>query len=172
MADNKNIKVYDNYIDPIYFAKLQKEMMSERFTWTYTDQIISKEPRENNFQFVHLFFNMSFFVSDKIDLIRPIIDQLGAVAIHRIKANCNLRTEQIKEAGFHTDISESRMIESEPMVAILYINSNDGYTIFEDGTKINSLANRVCIFPYWMRHSGTNCTNTNRRIVININYVR
>ena len=136
MADNKNIKVYDNYIDPIYFAKLQKEMMSERFPWTYTDQIISKEPRENNFQFVHLFFNMSFFVSDKIDLIRPIIDQLGAVAIHRIKANCNLRTEQIKEAGFHTDISESRMIESEPMVAILYINSNDGYTIFEDGTKI------------------------------------
>ena len=63
---------------------------------------------------------MSFFVSDKIDLIRPIIDQLGAVAIHRIKANCNLRTEQIKEAGFHTDISESRMIESEPMVATFY----------------------------------------------------
>ena len=58
---------------------------------------------------------MSFFVSDKIDLIRPIIDQLGAVAIHRIKANCNLRTEQIKEAGFHTDISESRMIESEQL---------------------------------------------------------
>ena len=55
---------------------------------------------------------------------------------------------------------------------IYYVNTNDGYTVFEDGTKIDSVANRICIFPYYLKHSGTTCTNANRRIALNINYVR
>ena len=74
--------------------------------------------------------------------------------------------------GFHQDVSERRLLESEPKTAIFYINTNDGYTVFEDGTKINSVANRICIFPHWMKHSGTTCTNTNRRIALNLNFVR
>ena len=76
------------------------------------------------------------------------------------------------ETGSNGDINEKRMLESTPMTAILYINTNDGYTVFEDGTKIDSVANRICIFPYYLKHSGTTCTNANRRIALNINYVR
>ena len=170
--DNKNIKVYDNYVNPPDFASLQSEILSPIFEWTYCDQVVRDNPQDNNFQFVHLFFNMSFQVSNKISYILPVIKQLDPVAIHRIKANCLTKTDNIQISGMHTDINEKRMLESEPMVAILYINSNDGYTLFEDGTKVHSLANRICIFPYWMKHSGTTCTNANRRIALNINYVR
>ena len=47
---------------------------------------------------------------------------------------------------------------------------NDGYTRFEDGTKIESVANRVAVFESNLKHCGTTCTNTKSRVVINLNY--
>ena len=54
--------------------------------------------------------------------------------------------------------------------SIYYVNSNDGYTEFKDGTIIESVENRLVIFPSDMRHTGTTCTNAKNRIVVNINY--
>lgn len=170
--DNKEIQVYDNYVNPPEFAMLQKEVLSEHFPWTYNDQIIRESQKDNNFQFVHLLFTMLGQESEYFKFIVPVIQQLNPIAIHRAKFNCITRTDDIKVSGLHTDINEARMLESEPKTAILYINSNNGYTFFEDGTKVNSVANRICIFPYWMKHSSTSCTNQNRRIALNINYVR
>ena len=55
--------------------------------------------------------------------------------------------------------------------SIFYINSNDGYTEFEDGTKVESVANRLVTFPHHMKHRGTTCTNQPFRLVINFNYL-
>ena len=55
-------------------------------------------------------------------------------------------------------------------VSIFYVNSNDGYTEFEDGTRIESVENRLVTFPANMLHTGTTCTNKPFRIVINFNY--
>ena len=55
-------------------------------------------------------------------------------------------------------------------VAIIYLNSNDGYTFFEDGAKIESVENRCIIFPGNLKHAGTSCTDSNLRVVLNINY--
>ena len=119
-----------------------------------------------------MFYDLLGTRSKELNYVVPVINQLDPIAIHRIKANCLPWTENIKVSGLHTDINEKRMLESTPMTAILYINTNDGYTVFEDGTKIDSVANRICIFPYYLKHSGTTCTNANRRIALNINYVR
>ena len=54
--------------------------------------------------------------------------------------------------------------------AILYLNTNDGYTCFEDGNKIKSIENRFVAFDSSLKHSGTTCTDEPRRIVLNINY--
>ena len=51
------------------------------------------------------------------------------------------------------------------------MNTNDGYTLFEDGTKVESVMNRLVTFPYTMKHAGTTCTNSPFRMVINFNYV-
>ena len=51
------------------------------------------------------------------------------------------------------------------------MNNCDGYTEFEDGTKVFSKENRFVTFPTKMRHTGTTCTNNHIRLVINFNYI-
>ena len=45
------------------------------------------------------------------------------------------------------------------------------YTLFEDGTKVQSKENRVVIFDSQMRHAGIPCTDEKRRVVINFNFI-
>ena len=56
--------------------------------------------------------------------------------------------------------------------AIFYINTNNGYTEFEDGTRVESVANRIVNFPANLKHRGTRCTDQKIRIVINFNYFK
>ena len=55
--------------------------------------------------------------------------------------------------------------------AIFYLNTNNGYTKFEDGTIISSIENRLVTFPSTMLHTGTSCTDTKYRLVLNLVYV-
>ena len=55
-------------------------------------------------------------------------------------------------------------------IAVLYINSCDGYTKFEDGTKIDSIANRMLIFDGDTMHTSSTTTNEIARCNINFNY--
>ena len=85
----------------------------------------------------------------------------------RIKANVHARTHKIIEHGLHIDFQHPEM-----ETAIYYVNTNNGYTMFENGTKVESVANRLVVFPTEMFHSGTTCTDEPRRVVINFNYVQ
>ena len=184
MVDNKNISVYDNYLDPRDFKKIQSVMMDDPdFPWNWCEHTVRNQFQsdgtllENNYQYVHIFMNKIILFENRlskyITILQPLIELIGAVAWIRIKANANPRTEKIVISGFHQDVTERRLLECEPTTAIFYLNTNDGYTIFEeDGTKVNSVANRICFFPHWMYHSGTTCTNANRRIALNLNFVR
>ena len=52
-----------------------------------------------------------------------------------------------------------------------YINTCNGYTKFEDcETVVESIANRCLVFPSQLRHTGTNVTDENKRLIINMNY--
>ena len=98
--------------------------------------------------------------------MQPIIadPRMNVRAIQRIKANLNPRHHKIIKHGFHTDV------DYECNTAIFYLNTNNGYTEFEDGNKVPSVANRMIIFPSTVRHSGTTCTDAKRRVLINFNY--
>ena len=48
---------------------------------------------------------------------------------------------------------------------------NNGYSEFEDGTKVESVANRMVTFPANVKHTGTSCTDEKTRVVINFNYL-
>jgi hypothetical protein len=50
------------------------------------------------------------------------------------------------------------------------MNTNNGYTEFEDGTRVESVANRFISFPVGMKHRGTSCTDKKTRVVINFNF--
>jgi hypothetical protein len=50
---------------------------------------------------------------------------------------------------------------------ILYINTNNGYTKFKNGKKIKSKKNQYVEFDSKLEHTGSTCTDEDRRIVIN-----
>ena len=95
----------------------------------------------------------------------PLLDKLDARCLIRIKANLYPNTEILHEHSMHTDYDFSHS------AAILSLNTCNGYTKFEDGTKVESVANRLVTFPQKMKHTGTTCTDEPFRSVINLNYV-
>ena len=181
MADSK-IQIIDDFIDQSCFKLLQKEIMSPFFDWYMADKIREKNwqeflntPDDNfNLQFIHVFISYmnQYDKSNYFPLLHPILDILRPVAINRIKVNCLPKTETLQLSGFHTDIDISKVEDSNPKTAIFYINDSNGYTLFEDGTKVKSKENRICIFPYYLKHAGTTCTDRPSRILINFLYVK
>ena len=81
----------------------------------------------------------------------------------RIKANFSPKNVNIIEQRLHRDGSFG------DYTAVYYINSCNGYTYFEDGYKVKSVANRIVIFPRDTKHSGTTSSDSYRQ-VINFNY--
>ena len=54
--------------------------------------------------------------------------------------------------------------------AIFYVNTNNGVTVLEDGTEIESIENRLLLFDSSKEHSSTSCTDAKVRVNINFNY--
>ena len=92
------------------------------------------------------------------------MNKVEAKKCERIKANLTFRTPTIEPALFHIDYPDGK-------TAVFYINTNDGYTEFESGVRVSSVANRVCIFDSNLKHRGTtHSEGENQRIVVNFNY--
>ena len=58
----------------------------------------------------------------------------------------------------------------EGNTSIFYINKCNGYTKFKNGKKFKSEENKLIEFNSKFEHTGSSCTDENRRIVLNINY--
>lgn len=136
------------------------------FPWYFNDSVIYDENGHNlHFQFTHVFYMADKPASDYFGLVQPLIKALGVRSLIRMKANLVTKTDRIELHGYHTDVPYEGAT-----TAIYYVNDNDGYTEFEDGTRIESVANRLVRFPAHFGHSGTTCTDQKTRVVINVNY--
>ena len=118
----------------------------------------------DNYQFSTIMYWDNQPVSPAFKVIYPVLREINMAGLAKVKANCNPRTSKVMEHGFHTDVP------FKCKTSILYLNTNDGYTIFEDGTKIESIENRLVTFDSHIKHSGTSCTNQKVRLVLNMNY--
>jgi hypothetical protein len=155
------MKIIDNFLSDEEFLKIQKNLMGPYFEWhynpfvDYTNQLFDIFDLDN-YQFIH-----NFAESDII--LIPLLEKLNIKEVVRIKSNLSPRTEKIIKRKFHIDVADAQ-------TSIFYINTNDGWTEFEDGTKVESIANRLVTFDSNLRHRGTTCTNSKVRVVINLNY--
>ena len=166
------MKIEDNFLDQKIFDDLQNLMLGNTFFWHYVDEIDYEGQGEDKFMFCHLFYESPAPVSPFCEKLNPILDKLNAIAITRIKANLLTKTPNIIENELHVDMGE--MLEErlkQWTTSILYMNTNNGYTKFEDGTIVESVANKMITFPSNMKHTGTSCADEKRRIVINFNYI-
>ena len=167
----KKIQVIDNFLSEQQFRLAQSLILDYGFPWKWNDSVTKEvglaDP--NEFQFVHLFYDpLSGVVTDYpkwLDIIKPYGDRMNPTSLMRIKANLNVATKEHITRELHTDF------DVPCTTAIAYINTNNGYTLFEDGTKVESKENRVVIFNSSLRHAGVPCTDKKRRVVINFNFI-
>ena len=167
--NSDDYEIIDNFLDESSFSILKTLMLSNDFPWYYNEGILSLEdPRINQYQFTHTFYRDNLSLSHNFEILTPIIKKINPVALMRAKANLNPRTEEIFEHGYHTDYDNP---PSNQRTAVFYVNTNNGFTVFEDGTKIESVENRLVSFKTPLVHTGTTCTDVNRRVLINFNYI-
>lgn len=161
------IETKDNFLNDTYFKELETEFTSEWLPWYLQHSVSIKN--DGHIQMTHNIYRDSRPVSDTFDLMMPLISELNICTLIRMKLNLLYRTEKTIEHGWHIDITDAPKITKS---AVLYLNTNNGYTKFEDGTKIESVANRIVIFPNSLKHTGaTNTCDTPYRLVLNIDYI-
>ncbi len=167
------MKIIDDYLNKDDFNFVHNTLNNEQFLWEWRK--VANHNSKNygeDFQFMHFFieYGKPFYVN--ASLLPSIIIQRYAQGenkkfrISRAKANLFIKTsEQPKQLGFHKDITDSDNF----LTTILYLETSNGYTEFKDGTKIDSVKNRVAIFPANLEHQTVTQTDTLFRTNINVN---
>ena len=183
------VKVIDNFLDEIIFNQIVEYIIPQslkNFTqndilnWVYS-RGVSYSPEDEkrfvnesfqiddidlyNYQFINIGYNDNMPRSKLFDLSMPILEKARPISVVKIKANLQPRADKIVEFPMHVDIQNFK-----GKTAIFYLNTNDGYTLFENGQKVESIANRYVEFDSTIKHTGTTCTDQKRRVVINFNY--
>jgi len=162
------MKIIDNFLDEDEFKILQQYLTNDNFTWNLLPSIANNKQGLDQYQFVHTFFDISKpSLQNYSNFLTPLFSKLQAKYILRVKANLRPRTTQGVLSDYHVDMSLNQQ------TAIYYLNTNNGYTKFQDSTfdDVPSVANRLLTFSGQLKHCGCSATDSNYRILLNINYI-
>ena len=160
------MKITDDTLDKEYFSMLQGVVMGHNFPWEYQARVAN--PWENNndhFYFVHRLYERFSPVSS---FMEPLDDYL--VKVLNVKSIIRARVLLYPNQGKFIEHDPHIDFEYSHNAALLYFNDNDGFTKMEDGTKVESVANRNVIFDGSTSHNSTNCTTEKARFVLAVNY--
>ena len=162
-----DIKIIDDFMPAEVFKDF--ENIFKEISWRM-DKVLNNGvmcDAIDNFMFFHMFYTKFKPQSELyFKYIEPLLFNMQIKSLIEIKANLTTRTEKIIKHGFHRDYKGV----DNSFTSILYLNTNDGYTEFENGTKVESVKNRLITFPVSYLHTGTTCTDKPFRSVINFNY--
>ena len=172
------MEIIDDFLKREDHAAILSTLTDVKFNWHFNHSVVYRDEQTqslHDFQFTHMFYRDNAVTSPYYPILSPLLSKLGSDVLVRLKANFRTPTEAIHVSDMHTDIAYPTILKKPNVLeamrtAIYYVNSNDGYTVFEDGTKVESVANRVVVFPSTVRHAGTTHTNKKYRIVVNCNY--
>jgi hypothetical protein len=182
----EKISIQENFLAEEEFVALRDTITSVKFPWYFSPIVTSdneKEPTSPGL-WIHIVHESNVPFSPFYDShFPPILEQLNpefpprytgsaVVCLARIKLNLNHRLPEPYFSDFHSDIFLEDHVAAQWTTSILYINTNNGYTEFEDGTKVDSVANRLVSFPANTRHRVVTQTDEQTRIVINFNYLK
>ena len=154
-------KIIDNFLGKSHLEQIQMIYLSDQMPWCMNRV---NDNNKNNTYLIHHIHRGHTIVSKFSNPIMPIVDKINPRALLRIKANLYTRSDNLIIHASHTDY------EYEHKAAIFYVNTNNGFTILNDGTNIKSVANRLLMFEAYKEHQSTNCTDERARVNINFNY--
>lgn len=173
------IYVLDNFLSFLEIDKLKIIMSGQAIPWRLSTVVGSELwntsiSEKYNFQFTHIFLDArradDTMINQKTyEFISPLTTKINPDEWYKIKMNLNPGSDQILEHGMHIDNPTTR---EDAYTAVFYVNDNDGYTVFETGERVQSISNRLVVFPANLLHSGTSCTDSSMRVVINFNFYK
>ena len=162
---SSTIKVEDNFFEQVTFDSIVAAVSSDEFPWFFLNGIANKEDR-SDLGFYHIIYHRHRPNSSFADFIMaPIVAAVKPKAILRCRIGSYLKGEKIIRHAWHTDYGYPKN------AFMLYLNTNNGYTSFKDGTKIECVANRAVFFNPEVLHCSSNCTDQERRLVFTMNYL-
>lgn len=154
--------------------RLKESLMGHRSCWYYHDFIDydTEEEKEDikKFQFVYIFYERGMWTVSDPSIVYPLLEILEPLALIKLKANLQTRSETFFSNSLHTDAMSP--VNPQHVTGVYYLNTCNGKTIFESGQEVDSVANRLLIFNPNERHCGTSVTDSKTRCVININFIQ
>lgn len=119
-----------------------------------------------NFQFVH-----NMFTQGSVGILADVGFERAVEPLTIVKAKINfaLKSDVVTDSGWHRDVLVPEDVKAR--TGVLYLNTNNGYTEFEDGTRVESVANRYVEFDSNALHRGVDCNDKPWRAVLNVNYI-
>jgi hypothetical protein len=172
-----NFNITDNFLTEKEFRVHRDQLFDFEFPWSFNSTVVNgnEDPAKTPGGLLHLIYMPFRTPSPFYPIIIPtIIKKLNATALWRVQANLLLRLPEPFYHQFHSDTvyDMEEDVASQWTISILYMNNNNGYTELEDGTKIESVENRLVSFPSNIRHRVVTQTDEQRRVVMNMVYLK
>lgn len=179
------ITIIDNFLDPDSFEKVSSYILGRNFKWTCGPSslgaaTILMDPLYDR-QLVNVIYSkhvksgkgspLTAEQENEYKIIIPFLKKLKITTkqLTRVKVNAVLCKESVMTSGYHVDVPEKELHCG--MTAIYYVNTNNGKTIFKGGEEVESIENRMVIFPNWYNHTAQYHTDAPVRAVINFNWL-
>jgi hypothetical protein len=170
--DKLGVQVIDDFLPQDQFDALSGSLLNSDWPWYFQPVIVhgstEKIGRETP-QFTFMFFRaIEGWTDDVKHVVLPVVEKLNPFSLVRIKANLTVRSHGNFLSGHHIDFSRGKDLTT----AIFYLNTTNGGTHFKDGGEVDCVRNRMVIFPSNLYHSGSFCTDQQKRVVINFNFIK
>ena len=172
-----DLKIIDNFLDVSEFSTLINNTIGRSDGHQTEFRVVSNVEnfgvREEDYWSWYL-VNMIYYEDIPQNEIYPNICNLfiprfqhiaNFKTMIRIKMNAFPYTNVVKEHERHVDFSY------EHIGAVFSLNTCDGYTKFSDGTKVESVANRIVFFDASKYHQSTTTSNAKLRYNMNFNFL-
>ena len=179
---NRHFEIYDDFLPQDYFDHLDKQILhTNNFRWLFQEKVATNEsnddPSDEQFYFICSFFNNLHVEDNFFYQLQPIFDALEVKSIIRARAIMYMNQGKLIEHAPHIDYHYNHK------AALIYMNTCNGYTgmvnddwkkgdgfSFDQGNRVESVANRLCLHDGSVPHYSTTCTDTRKRLVLAINY--
>ena len=179
-------KIIDNFLPEDVFHTFMNPLLDGEMPLHY----VPTNPEQSQWlQFEHNFyvrrgiFGMTMPAFDNVSPITWLIGEAmtehiypSTASLVRAKLNVIPQTDTKMHEGFHVDFEypdvRDPSIKRHPphAVGLLYMNTTNGPTVFEDGEEIDCVENRLVIFDGLRPHTSSSCTDQKMRIALNTNY--
>ena len=165
-------KVIDNFLPENEFAELYNLIVfSANFPMYPSDTITYSEDKECDWRWYanHVLYNNNVPYSDYFTnvyntFIPKFHEIVGVKSLIRIKVNMYPHTDVLRENEKHVDYKFPHH------AAVFSLNTCDGFTRMEDGSKVDSVKNRIVFFDGSLLHNSATATNK-ARYNINFNWL-